>query len=133
MIMALSEITRDFSISDSMRAWAEKETPTVNIEKEHLKFVDFFMARRRRMHDWTAAWRNWMRRSPAMHGVQYTAEEIRLKKLTAEFAAEGFRPPHSYENSVIYQVQRDAWDLKRRQVPVRDISFVTSLARGKRL
>jgi hypothetical protein len=131
--MALSELPHDFSISDSMRAWAEIETPLVNIDREHKKFLNYWIAHRRRMHDWVRTWENWMMRCPQMGGALYTADEIRLKTLTADFVPRGFRAPLNYENSVIYQVQFDAWDLKRKQVPLRDVSFVGALVHGKRL
>lgn len=85
------------------------------------------------MHDWTAVWRNWMRRCPQMGGVLYTADEIRLKKLTPTCLSEGFRAPHSHENALMYQAAFDAWDLKRRDVPVRDMTQVLKLAGSKRL
>lgn len=131
--MALSALARDFAISEGMRAWAEKATPTVNIDKEHLAFVDFWRARGRRMHDWTAVWRNWMRRCPKMGGVLYTADEIQLRKLMPLFVDAGFRHPHTHENALMYQAAFDAFDLKRRGVPQRDMSPILKLAGSKRL
>lgn len=130
--MALSELLKDFSISESMRAWAELETPTVDIDREHRKFLNYWIARRKRMHDWVRTWENWMMRCPQMGGCLYTAEQMRLRQLSRELIAKGFRAPLGYENSVMYQVQYDAWDLKNKQVPLRDMSAVSALAAGKR-
>jgi len=131
--MALTELAADFSISEAMRAWAELQTPTVNIEREHMKFVNYWIMHRKRMHDWVRTWENWMMRCPKMGGELYTPSQMRLKQLATDCMAQGFRAPLAYENDVIYRVQYDSWDLKRKNVPVRDISFVASLAHGKRL
>jgi hypothetical protein len=74
-------IAADFSITPDMRLWADVKAPLVDIDAETEKFVDYWLANGRRMADWTATWRNWMRRCLAMGGclkprVLRTAEEI---------------------------------------------------------
>jgi hypothetical protein len=74
-------IKPDFSITQDMRLWAEKSTPLVDIDAETEKFVDYWLANGKKMADWTACWRNWIRRCPSMGGclkakVLRTAEEI---------------------------------------------------------
>ena len=39
------------------------ECPTVNLQAEHRKFIDHFTGNGKTMSDWTAAWRNWIRRA----------------------------------------------------------------------
>lgn len=126
-------IPSDFELSKGMRDWAEKNTPAVNVEKEHEKFVDYWLANGKCMFDWTATWRNWMRRSPQMGGCLYTADELRLKRLKAEYVAAGFRAPLPHENSVMYDFDYGVWKRhkEREQLPKRDMSVVTSLAKAK--
>jgi len=51
----------DFSVTAEMRAWAKANVPGVDIELETAKFRDHEFTK---VHsDWTAAWRNWMRRA----------------------------------------------------------------------
>lgn len=51
-----------------MRAWANAKVPQVDIDKEHEKFCDYWLAHGKRMANWEATWRNWMRRCPEMGG-----------------------------------------------------------------
>lgn len=39
------------------------ENPGIDLKAEHAKFIDHFIATGKTMKDWTAAWRNWMRRA----------------------------------------------------------------------
>lgn len=48
-----------FEISTTMKAWALKECPGVNVEAETAKFRDHEYPKAK--SDWTAAWRNWIR------------------------------------------------------------------------
>ncbi|KZM75784.1 hypothetical protein [Nocardia terpenica] len=48
------------------------ECPTVDLESEHRKFVDHWRSKAERRADWTAAWRNWIRRA-AESGHRTTA------------------------------------------------------------
>lgn len=54
----------EFGISDSMRAWARFKVPQVNIDAEHENFCDYWRAHGKKMADWVACWRVWMRRVP---------------------------------------------------------------------
>lgn len=51
----------DFQVTESMKVWAEEKAPGVNIETETDAFMDCDNFPRAHM-DWTATWRNWMRR-----------------------------------------------------------------------
>ena len=53
-----------FSISQEMRAWARFKIPQVNIDAEHENFCDYWKAHGKKMADWVATWRVWMRRVP---------------------------------------------------------------------
>lgn len=50
----------DFLITDAMRIWAEAKVPGVDIDEETEMFCDHEFAHSHK--DWTATWRNWMRR-----------------------------------------------------------------------
>lgn len=46
-----------------MVAWVEQKYPAVDWQAETEEFVDYWIGTGKRMVDWTATWRNWMRRS----------------------------------------------------------------------
>jgi len=54
----------DFQITESMRAWARAKIPQVDIDSEHENFCDYWKAHGKKMADWVATWRVWMRRAP---------------------------------------------------------------------
>lgn len=64
-----------FEISDALRAWAGEHSPTVNLEVETERFLNWARANAKRYADWPAAWRNWMSRAP-------------------QYASNGRRPSH---------------------------------------
>lgn len=55
---------KDFGISDPVREWAHEKCPTVNLDQELEKFCDYWHACGKRMMDWDATFRNWLRRVP---------------------------------------------------------------------
>jgi len=57
-------IPTDFVITEEMRAWAKKKVPQVDIEAQTEVFCDYWRAHGKKMMDWAATWRNWMRRAP---------------------------------------------------------------------
>lgn len=124
-------IAHDFEISDEMRMWAEARVSMVNIDVETEKFIDYWLSTGKVMADWTATWRQWMRRCTEFKGAcLYTRDELTLKRLMAEFVVQGFRRAFKHENAVMYSVAFDAWKL--RDVPKRDMaSIVTSITREK--
>lgn len=75
-------IPEDFSISDSMRAWACREVPGIDIDRETGRFVDHWLSNGRMKSNWTAAWRNWMRKAPEMGGYMKPREFVVPKAAT---------------------------------------------------
>lgn len=78
-------ISEDFTVTDEMRSWAEGKGFAANVIAEQTdRFKDHFIGNGKPMKDWPAAWRNWMRNSPAFAGgrnngsppIARTAEEI---------------------------------------------------------
>lgn len=114
-----------------MRAWAEEKTPTVNIDKEHETFCDYWRAHGKKMADWPATWRNWMRRAPQMGGAVYSADEVRIRALMKDYTARGFRRAYVHETSAMYSAAFEAQKL--RELPRRDMGAVLQLVAGKRL
>lgn len=53
----------DFTPSPSLRAWASKEVPGVDIERETRAWIDWCAANGKSYKDHAAAWRNWMRKA----------------------------------------------------------------------
>ena len=62
--MAKTTIPEGFGISEEMRTWAKTRVPNVDIDTQHEVFCDYWRDCGRKMADWTATWRNWMRRAP---------------------------------------------------------------------
>lgn len=62
--MGKTLIPECFEISSEMRAWAGDKVPGLDIDAQHEMFVDYWKAHGKKMLDWQATWRNWMRRAP---------------------------------------------------------------------
>lgn len=61
-----TRLPADFTVTPQMRDWAARTTPDVNIGAETERFTDYWVAapgQRGVKTDWTATWRNWMRRA----------------------------------------------------------------------
>jgi hypothetical protein len=128
--MAKSVLPEDFLISAEMRIWAEVKSPTVNIDTEHENFCDYWRAHGTKMADWTATWRNWMRRAPKMGGAVYSPEEVEIRALMREYTAKGFRRAYVHETALKY---RQAFEEgEREKLPRRDMSGVLQLVASKR-
>lgn len=59
-----SRLPTDFTITEEMRAWAQREYPAVPIDLETDKFRDYWQSQsgsRGVKLDWQATWRNWIR------------------------------------------------------------------------
>jgi len=53
-----------WKLTEEMRAWAKREVPFVDVEKQLVMFMDYWLAHGKAMFDWDATFRNWMRRAP---------------------------------------------------------------------
>lgn len=62
--MAKTLLPDAFAITPEMRGWAREKVPTVDIDSQHEVFCDYWRAHGKKMADWQATWRNWMRRAP---------------------------------------------------------------------
>ena len=62
--MAKTLLPEDFCITPDMRKWARTKIPCVDIDSEHENFCDYWKAHGKKMADWVATWRVWMRRAP---------------------------------------------------------------------
>lgn len=61
-----TRLPADFTVTPEMTAWAARTAPDVNIGAETERFTDYWVAapgQRGVKTDWTATWRNWMRRA----------------------------------------------------------------------
>jgi hypothetical protein len=56
-----STVPEIFPITEAMRAWAQRDVPGVNMERETEQFLDHHRAKGNVFKDWIAAWRTWMR------------------------------------------------------------------------
>lgn len=61
-----TRLPADFTVTPQMRDWAARTTPDVNVVSETERFTDYWVAapgQRGVKTDWTATWRNWMRKA----------------------------------------------------------------------
>jgi len=65
-----------FAITDDMRKWARTKIPCVDIDSEHENFCDYWKAHGKKMVDWVACWRVWMRRVPEFSRGQQRARPM---------------------------------------------------------
>lgn len=58
-----TRIPENFEVTDAMRDWAAKETPSVDLELQTANFRDYWASKAKDATklDWVAAWRTWMR------------------------------------------------------------------------
>jgi len=52
-----------FNISDDLLEWAQKNVPRLDLEWYTAQFEDYWVAHGKKMVDWDATWRNWMRKA----------------------------------------------------------------------
>jgi DNA-binding MarR family transcriptional regulator len=75
-----SSVPEIFPITEAMRAWAQENLPSVNVERETEQFLDHHRAKGSVFEDWIAAWRTWMRRAASF---QEERAESRASSLQA--------------------------------------------------
>lgn len=124
-------ILPDFSISESLRAWAQKSMPQVNIDKELETFLDYWLGNGKCMSDWDAVFRNWIRRAPKMGGALYSPLELEMRALMAEYTAQGFRRAYVHETPTTYRAAFEA--TRVHHLPQRDLKCIADLATSKRM
>jgi hypothetical protein len=130
-LMSKTVIPSDFSISESVRAWAEKNVPQVNIDKEIETFRDYWLGNGKKMSDWNAVLRNWIRRTPKMGGALYSAEELEMRALMKEFTAQGFRRAYVHETPRAYRTAFEG--ARTHHLPQRDMKCIGDLSTAKRM
>ena len=52
-----------FTVTKEMKEWARTNEPSIDIERETLKFVDYWRGNGKKKKDWTRTWQLWFRRS----------------------------------------------------------------------
>lgn len=60
-----------FPISPELRLWAAKNAPRLDIDWHTAEMVDYWRGHGRRMANWDATWRNWMRRAVDFKGARF--------------------------------------------------------------
>lgn len=61
-----TRLPENFGISSKLRAWAIEEVPGFDVDREHMRFRDYWRAKPGKdgtKVDWDATWRNWMRKA----------------------------------------------------------------------
>lgn len=120
-----------WQLTDELREWAKREVPAVDVDRETLVFVDYWLGHGKCMADWNATFRNWMRRAPQMGGAMKSPGQLRAEQsvekfaaLAARVAAVNFRAPYPHESYEAYEWQlRSAEDdmRPRRVVDIRSL------------
>lgn len=92
-----SRIAEDFQVTDSMREWALKEAPAIDVDVQTANFIDYWQSKSGNATklDWVATWRTWMRNArppivPKPGGRGYDREKEnaeRRARLLAEMEA----------------------------------------------
>lgn len=62
--MGKTLLPEDFKVTDEMKAWAKQKVPSVDVESQFELFCDYWRAHGKKMMDWNATFRNWLRRAP---------------------------------------------------------------------
>lgn len=62
-----TKIPTPFLLTPEMRAWAAGSVPGVDLKTETEKFVDYWRGEAKTKADWSATWRNWMRKAQQDH------------------------------------------------------------------
>lgn len=71
-----------FIITEEMRAWIEKEGyGRLNLRLETERFRDHALTNDRRVRDWVAAWRNWIRKAAEFQKVEKVPIQDTIKPL----------------------------------------------------
>jgi hypothetical protein len=120
-----------WSLTAELRAWAEKEAPRVNLDRELQTFTDYWLGTGKPMANWDAVFRNWVRRAPKMGGAMYSPEEMQMRALMQELTAQGFRRAFVHETAHTYRAAFEA--SRTHTLPQRDLKCIASLATAKRM
>lgn len=58
-----TQIPDPFELTDAMKQWVRDNTPNIDGWRQHQMFIDHHRSKETVFKDWTAAWRNWMRKA----------------------------------------------------------------------
>lgn len=83
----------DFSITQGMRDWARAKVPHVDIDFEHENFCDYWRAHGKKMADWVATWRVWMRRAPEFARANRNTRSVAAVEMPYERGERSPGPP----------------------------------------
>jgi hypothetical protein len=88
-----TQIPDEFSITEKMRRWASTKIPHFNIDSEHENFCDYWKAHGKKMADWEATWRVWMRRAPEFAGRHRNSRSVAAVEMPYERGERTPGPP----------------------------------------
>lgn len=83
----------DFVVSPEMRSWAAEHCPKVDVDAETAAFLDHTF--RDSKTDWTATWRNWLRREVKMQSQQGGSNANRTRASGGDRRPFGNAPAYS--------------------------------------
>lgn len=114
--IARKQCPEEFKVTVSMRVWAAKQVPGVDIDFETASMMDHDFKTAHK--DWDRVWRNWMRESyrkltryqpkKAVAEIIADAEMEKLKNLRAAWSIPNFRDPLPGESVSDYRRAMDS-------------------------
>ncbi len=101
-----------FALNDNLRAWLNDRYPTINQDATLELFTDKALAKGWVYADWSAAFRNYMRRSNEWGGVEYKTglKEPAFDHLIKHAKAIGFRLPNKLDTASSYRDALNEFD-----------------------
>jgi hypothetical protein len=91
--MSKTLLPEDFQITPDMRKWAREKIPCMDIDGEHENFCDYWKAHGKKMADWVATWRVWMRRAPEFARGNRNTRPLAAVEMPFERGERTPRPP----------------------------------------
>ena len=106
-----------FVLDDKLRAWLDEKYPQVDPDGTYELFADKALAKGWVYANWSAAFRNYMRRAHEWGGVEYKPglHDPAFGPLIQQARAVGFRMPNKVESPGTYRTALQAFDKQQAQ------------------
>jgi hypothetical protein len=101
-----------FALDDKLRDWLDDRYPTIDQDVTLELFTDKALAKGWVYADWSAAFRNYMRRSKEWGGVEYKTglDDPAYSHLIQHAKAIGFRMPNKLDTAYSYRDSLNEYD-----------------------
>ena len=99
-----TKINPDFVITQDMHEWFKEQKYTFDYALATMQFVDYYIANDKTMLNWTAAWRNWMRKSAEYQKTPWD----KVKETQAVESRQKIETDKEYTRRLLEQSQKAA-------------------------